>query len=118
MKTVFKGVRFLVEVTLHPQRSCDKMDRLLCALIILILAAFYAPATNAEDENISSNEDLGIKNDDPVKDDEDLLENTLTEELNNGKKSNIYAVQLNIVCQATFFVFQIYFQLIMHYIIT
>ena len=114
MKTVFKGARVPVEVTLHPQRSYVKMDRLLCALIILFLAAFSAPSTNAEDEKISSNEDLGINNDDPVEDDEDLFKGMSTEEIKTGSNLNSYAVPQIYLVWLYFFAFQIRCKLVVY----
>ena len=63
------------------------MARFLCATL-LFFAVFAALAVNADDEKISSDEELEITNDEPAQDDEELLYDRLTQEWQDGKRSD------------------------------
>lgn len=64
------------------------MARFLCRIGVFLLVVSTSLLVNAEEaEKISSDKDLEIKNDEPVQEDQELL-NDLLKEVQNGKLLN------------------------------
>lgn len=73
----------------------------MARFLLLFFAVFVALAVNAEDEKILSDEELEITNDEPVQDDEELLYDRLTQELQDGKRWNIATILCFLILMQT-----------------
>lgn len=73
----------------------------MARFLLLFFAVFVALAVNAEDEKILSDEQLEITNDEPVQDDEELLYDRLTQELQDGKRWNIETILCFLILMQT-----------------
>lgn len=73
----------------------------MARFLLLFFAVFVALAVNAEDEKILSDEEQEITNDEPVQDDEELLYDRLTQELQDGKRWNIETILCFLILMQT-----------------
>ena len=65
------------------------MARFLCGIAVFLLAVSTSLLlVNAEEEKLLSDQDLEIKNDEPVLEDQELLDD-LSAEVQNGKRLNV-----------------------------
>jgi len=73
------------------------MARFLCGIGVFLLAVSTSLlVVNAEEEKLLSDKDLEIKNDEPVLEDQELLDD-LSAEAQNGKSLNVHLKYLVLV---------------------